>query len=53
MSAAEQKSRPIMLRANITQREWLAIRTRAMRERISNADLVARLIRKGMEHDGR
>ncbi len=44
---------PIMLRAKITPEEWTLIRQRALVAGMTNAEYVARLLRKGLEHDGR
>jgi hypothetical protein len=44
--------KPIILRAAITEREWAAIRKRAIDAKQSTAEYVAELIRKGLK-DGR
>lgn len=49
----QAKRPPIMVRAAITADEWAEIRKRAIDARLSNAEYVASLLRKGLEHDGR
>lgn len=46
------KAEPIMLRAAITPDEWATIRKRAIDEKVTTAELVAELLRKGLK-DGR
>lgn len=43
---------PIILRAAITPEEWATLRKRAIDEKVTTAQLVARLLRKGLK-DGR
>ncbi len=42
-----------MLRAKITPEEWTLIRQRALAVGLTNAEYVARLLRKGLANDGR
>ena len=46
------KKPPIMLRAALSKDEWRRLRKLALDEGVSTSELVARLIRKGLE-DGR
>jgi len=47
------KGTPIMLRAAISEREWATIRKRAIDAKLTTAEYVARLLRKGLANDGR
>lgn len=50
---AQAKRPPIMVRAAISADEWAEIRKRAIDARVTNAEYVGRLLRKGLAHDGR
>ncbi len=47
------KVEPIILRAAITRREWAIIRKRAIDAKLTTAEYVARLLRKGLANDAR
>jgi len=47
------KTEPLRLRATITRREYDTIRKRAIDAKVTTAEYVARLLRKGLANDGR